>query len=31
MKKWNREWKVNRIEQRNTAWNDLVPAIPHII
>lgn len=31
MKKWNREWKVKRIEERNPAWNDLADAIPHVI
>lgn len=31
MKKWNREWKVKRIEERNPAWDDLADAIPHII
>ena len=29
MKKWNREWKVKRIETRNPAWDDLSMAIPH--
>ena len=24
MKKWNREWKVQLIEQRNPEWRDLV-------
>ncbi len=23
MKKWNRAWKVSRIEERNPQWNDL--------
>ena len=31
MKKWNREWKVTRIETRNPAWDDLAQSIPHII
>ena len=31
MKKWNREWKVKRIVERNPAWDDLMDAIPHII
>jgi putative endonuclease len=31
IKKWNREWKVKRIEERNPAWDDLATAIPHII
>lgn len=31
MKKWNREWKMKRIETRNPAWNDLTHTIPHII
>ena len=30
MKKWNREWKVKRIEERNPAWDDLTNAIPHL-
>ena len=29
MKKWNREWKVKRIEERNPAWDDLSKSIPH--
>ncbi|KPQ31725.1 MAG: putative endonuclease containing a URI domain [Porphyrobacter sp. HL-46] len=31
MKKWNREWKVKRIEQRNPAWDDLGQSLPHIV
>ncbi len=27
IKKWNREWKVNLIEERNPYWNDLYPEI----
>ncbi|AMG73328.1 MULTISPECIES: GIY-YIG nuclease family protein [Sphingopyxis] len=23
MKKWNRAWKINRIEEHNPEWNDL--------
>jgi len=23
MKKWNRHWKINRIEQQNPEWRDL--------
>lgn len=23
MKKWNRQWKINLIEEQNQAWNDL--------
>ncbi len=23
MKKWNRQWKINRIEQQNPEWRDL--------
>jgi putative endonuclease len=23
MKKWNRAWKIRRIEERNPEWNDL--------
>ncbi|WP_394727466.1 GIY-YIG nuclease family protein [Altererythrobacter sp. GH1-8] len=30
MKKWNREWKVNRIKERNPSWADLVSSIPHL-
>lgn len=29
MKKWNREWKVKRIEEHNPAWDDLSRTIPH--
>ena len=29
MKKWNREWKVKRIEERNLDWDDLSDTIPH--
>ena len=27
LKKWNREWKVRLIEERNPAWHDLYPSI----
>jgi len=27
LKKWNRQWKVRLIEQRNPNWNDLYPGI----
>ena len=27
MKKWNRAWKVERIEERNPAWDDLVDTL----
>jgi putative endonuclease len=27
MKKWNRAWKVQRIEERNPNWDDLYPII----
>ncbi|MGB3472381.1 MAG: GIY-YIG nuclease family protein [Erythrobacter sp.] len=30
MKKWNREWKIKRIEARNPAWGDLTNSIPHL-
>ncbi|MEM9032830.1 MAG: GIY-YIG nuclease family protein [Pseudomonadota bacterium] len=29
MKKWNRQWKVKRIEERNPAWDDLSATISH--
>ena len=29
MKKWNREWKIRRIVQRNPEWDDLTHSIPH--
>jgi putative endonuclease len=29
MKKWNREWKVKRIVERNPAWDDLSNSIAH--
>lgn len=31
MKKWNREWKVKRIHERNPNWDDLSQSIVHII
>ncbi|MBB5732697.1 putative GIY-YIG superfamily endonuclease [Altererythrobacter atlanticus] len=27
MKKWNRDWKIARIEERNQAWQDLSHAL----
>jgi len=27
LKKWNRQWKVRLIEERNPNWDDLYPAI----
>jgi putative endonuclease len=27
LKKWNRAWKIQLIEQRNPNWDDLFPAI----
>jgi putative endonuclease len=27
MKKWNRAWRVNRIEEKNPNWDDLYPMI----
>lgn len=27
MKKWNRDWKLNRIEQRNPNWLDLTATL----
>jgi putative endonuclease len=27
MKKWNRAWKIRRIEERNPNWADLYPQI----
>ena len=27
MKKWNRQWKINRIQEQNPDWNDLYDAI----
>ena len=30
MKKWNREWKVKRVEESNPNWDDLSNTIPHI-
>lgn len=27
LKKWNREWKVRLIEERNPEWNDLYASI----
>jgi putative endonuclease len=27
MKKWNRQWKMNRIQEQNPDWNDLYDAI----
>lgn len=29
MKKWNREWKIKRIEELNPEWQDLSAQIPH--
>ncbi len=28
MKKWNRDWKIKRIEDRNAEWRDLIGDIP---
>jgi putative endonuclease len=27
MKKWNRQWKINRIQEQNPDWKDLYDAI----
>lgn len=27
LKKWNRDWKIKLIEQKNSAWIDLYPGI----
>ena len=27
LKKWNRQWKINLIEERNPQWMDLYPEI----
>jgi putative endonuclease len=27
MKKWNREWKINLIQEKNKEWNDLYDEI----
>jgi len=27
IKKWNRDWKVELIEEKNPNWNDLYPAL----
>ena len=27
LKKWNRQWKIRLIEERNPNWDDLYPAI----
>jgi putative endonuclease len=27
IKKWNRAWKIQLIEENNPAWNDLYPSI----
>ena len=27
LKKWNRQWKIRLIEERNPNWNDLYPSI----
>ena len=27
MKKWNRQWKINRIQEHNPDWKDLYDAI----
>ena len=27
MKKWNRQWKINRIREQNPDWNDLYDSI----
>ena len=27
MKKWNRQWKINLIEENNPGWNDLYKEI----
>lgn len=31
MKKWKREWKINRIENKNPQWNDLYEDLKHKI
>lgn len=27
LKKWNRDWKIELIEEHNSAWTDLYPSI----
>jgi putative endonuclease len=27
IKKWNRDWKINKIEENNPDWNDLYPTL----